>query len=113
MINDVPTIVDHTSTQNVSFPEGGESFNILYNGPVPYLQVRYPTDDDLNTLPHLSLTSPHGWNPACLTSPNKGVAAQNIIDDCKWMSDIFNEHIFIGSIKHVQSQSLSPEYLSS
>ena len=113
VINDVPTIVDHTSTQNVSFPEGGESFNILYNGPVPYLQVRYPTDDDLNTLPHLNLTSPHGWNPGCLTSPNKGVAALNIIDDCKWMSDIFNEHIFIGSIKHVQSQSLSPEYLSS
>ena len=44
-INDVPTSLDLNSTQSIIFPNGSD-IPIHYHGPIPYINVRYPTPDD-------------------------------------------------------------------
>ena len=61
-VNDVPTSLDSTSTQSVIFPSGSE-IPIHYHGPIPYINVRYPTQDDMDRFPWLSLTADRTCEP--------------------------------------------------
>ena len=48
------------------------SLPLDYNGPLPYLQVRKPTEKEYKTCPHYELTSHDNWEPYdILTSINK------------------------------------------
>ena len=50
IINDCPKLFDltHTSTQSVIIPDNSIEIPIHYHGPVPYIPIRYPTDEDLD-----------------------------------------------------------------
>ena len=52
----------NTSTQSIIFPHNDTELPILFNGPVPFIPVRYPTDEDIETCPTIHLTAEEGWN---------------------------------------------------
>ena len=39
---------------------------LQFHGGLPYLEMRPPTDHELDSLPHVVLTSDNEWNPSCL-----------------------------------------------
>ena len=115
VVNNIPSIIEHKSKQNIEFPNEDFSFNLLFKEPVPYLNIRYTTDDDLQTLPHLNIASTNPWNPEYLTTFDRVVTTLNIHytqDNLCWLINILNEQVHISSIKHYQSKALSHEYLS-
>jgi hypothetical protein len=48
--------------QSIHFPDG-TSLPLEYEGVLPYLPIRRPTPDELDTCTRLSITPEHGWNP--------------------------------------------------
>ena len=64
IVDDCPKLLDikNTSTQSIIFPADDTELPILFNGPVPFIPVRYPTDEDLETCPTIHLTAEEGWN---------------------------------------------------
>ena len=59
-INDVPSSLDPTSTQSVVFPDGS-GIPIHHHGPIPYINIWYPTQDDMDRFPWISLTADGTW----------------------------------------------------
>ena len=115
IVNDVPAILDNKSPQNMVFPQNGTSFPIAFNGPVPFINVRYPTDDDMDSMPHIHVTSEDRWNPEILSTTRtsvSGVEHQISENDSYWMSNILSDNVNISGVNHVNSKALSPEYLS-
>ena len=49
IVDDCPKLLNmtNTSTQSIIFPENDTELPILFNGPVPFINVRYPTDEDI------------------------------------------------------------------
>ena len=115
IINDVPRVIDHESSQSIKFPDNGISLPLEMVGPVPYLAVRYPTDEDLETSPHLELTSADSeWNPQCLEcDPRLSSITQTYKGDN--LITRLQTEIRIRGIKRkrVSDTDLSPEALSS
>ena len=63
-VNDVPRICDNDSSQSVYFPKDGVEFPLSMHGPVAYLDISYPTDEDMRMYYHLKLTSSETeWDP--------------------------------------------------
>ena len=73
IIDDVPKDLCHygVSTQSIFSPQTDFSVPIEYNGPIPYIPVRYPTDDDLENYKWIELTSTSEWNPY----PNSSISS--------------------------------------
>ena len=65
VIDDVPKDLCYhgVSTQSVFVPEKNISIPIEFNGPIPYIKVRYPTDRDLDEYEWVQITSSAEWNP--------------------------------------------------
>ena len=66
-INDVHPSIDYynKSTNDIFFPEMKKSIQISpTNKAISHVQVRYPTDDDLEDCNHLELTSSEDWSPS-------------------------------------------------
>ena len=61
-INDCPTIYDRHSSQSVIIPDTDIQLPIEFNGPVPFLSIRYPTDDEWDTCQHIHLTPEEVWD---------------------------------------------------
>ena len=61
-INDVPTSLDPNSTQSMVFPNGPD-IPIHYHGTIPYINVWYPTPDDMDRFSWMSLTANGTWEP--------------------------------------------------
>ena len=51
------------SSQSIYFPEEMVRIPIEYHGPVPYIKIRYPTDQDLKDYRWIKATSPTEWDP--------------------------------------------------
>ena len=67
IINDIPPEYDLTSNDQefaITFPKEDVTLNLSNRGPIPHLNVRYPTDHDIDNCPHLDLTdSVQEWDP--------------------------------------------------
>jgi len=64
IIEDVPGFLDNNSRHSIIFPDDGVEFPLLIHGPVSYLPVRYPTDDELNSCRRLELSyHDSSWDP--------------------------------------------------
>ena len=55
-----------TGSTPVAISLEGYHIPMLYRNGLAHLQLRPPTDDELDTLPHIFATSPHTWDPRCL-----------------------------------------------
>ena len=64
IVDDVPKFLDITkqSKQAVIFSEDNVELDIKMKGPVPYSNVRKPSQDEINNCPHLTLTSADDWD---------------------------------------------------
>ena len=67
IINDIPPEYDLTSNDQefaITFPKEDVTLALSNRGPIPHLNVRYPTDHDIDNCPHLILTdSVQEWDP--------------------------------------------------
>ena len=69
----------------------------------------------METLPHINVTSKDNWNPDWLSTPRKsisGIELTQASDDSSWFGQILSNNIHISGINHIQSSTLSPEYLA-
>ena len=59
LIDDVPSRLCpyNKSTQSIYFPEENPRIPIKFHGPIPYVRIRYPTDEDMDTYQWIILTS--------------------------------------------------------
>jgi len=71
-IEDVPKFFDSNSHHSIYFPEDDVELPLQLHGPVSYLQVRYPMDEELNSCQHLELS--------CHDSPWEPMAFGQLLD---------------------------------
>ena len=64
IINDTPRILDSSSTQDMRINNGENILHLEMNGPIPYLPVSRPTQNDIDYLPRLKVTrNDVEWDP--------------------------------------------------
>ena len=65
VVDDIPRELCYhgVSTQSIFLPEKNFSIPIEFNGPIPFVHARYPTDRDLDEYEWVQLTSTAEWNP--------------------------------------------------
>ena len=61
-IDDVPKKLAPASLQSIHINDD-ISIPIYYHGPIPYISIRYPTDEDMNLYSWVQLTQNTIWNP--------------------------------------------------
>ena len=123
VINDIPINLCpySTSTQSMILPDKKVEIPIEFHGPIPYIRVRYPTDDDMENYHWMELTSKEEWKPYELLE--KGVAGLNLTNDLDTMSgekdshnsfiDSIDNHIVVYAIKMNETKNtLTAEKLS-
>ena len=74
VIDDILTFLDYynKSTHSVYFPNEDVRLPILLNGPVSYLPVRYPTDEEMDQCLHLDLSCDESpWEPMSINNYNQ------------------------------------------
>ena len=66
IVNNVSKMLDalNTSTHVVTFPNKKVDIPIELYGPVPYLPIRYPTDQDIETYQHIDIIPNESWDPS-------------------------------------------------
>ena len=85
-INNYPNIFYHHSTQFVVIPADVNAqhrdveISTDFVGPVPYINIQYPTDEEVKTYPIIHLTSEEGWNMDLLPK-QYGVNSNNVNDE--------------------------------
>ena len=64
IVNDTPKICDRNSTQDIKIPKDDISLPLEMNGPIPYLPISKPTQNDIEWLPRITITSEEEeWDP--------------------------------------------------
>ena len=119
VIDDAPKDLCYygVSTQSIFLPRSDFSIPLAYNGPIPYVHVRYPSDDDLESYKWIELTSSSEWNsyPDSLISASSQSTLQVTYDNDA-QSHLYDCLIQSINVSSVQSRSkkttLSPEDLS-
>ena len=64
IINDVPKVCDSSSTQDLRSRDGKYILPLEMNGPIPFLPISKPSENDIEGLPRLKLTANDiEWDP--------------------------------------------------
>ena len=122
IINDCPKLFDqtNTSTQSIIFPDNSNEIAIHFHGPVPYIPIRYPTDDDLDgSCPTVHLTAEEGWNMDLIPLSHNVSSLSNqdsILDTYLMQNDLLerlHDTIYLSGITHKSEKSIRPETLAS
>ena len=95
IIDDIPTTLDLNgrSTHSVYFPEQDIRIRLQLHGPISYLPIRYPTEEELEFCPTLDLTSHDEWDPSCVELLEQG--SNNISSiHIKFEDKVFDHAIF-------------------
>ena len=72
IINDVPKICNPNSSQDIKTKDKSTSLPLEMHGPIPYLPVSKPTQNDINYLPWVKLTSDEvEWDPHYIFNEGK------------------------------------------
>ena len=123
VVDDVPKILDvlNTSTQSVTFPKEQVHIPIEFYGPVPYLPIRYPTDEDIDSCQHLDITPNELWDPSHIGISSILYQPNEYYDKYSHDNDVFNcdlygrmeDKINISSYRKTSdNQDFTPELLS-
>lgn len=96
IVNDVPKIIDvqNISTQSVIFPTDNFNIPIDFHGPVPYLPIRYPTKEDMETCEHLDIPPNELWDPSHIGIISTSISNDPYYDTYSHNNDIFNCDIY-------------------
>ena len=122
IVNDCPKIFDltNTTTQSIIFYNNSNEIPIHFHGPVSYIPIRYPTDDDLDgSCPTVHLTVEEVWNMDLITLSHKvsSLSTQDSILDNYLMQNELLERlhdiIHLSGIAHKSEKSIRPETLAS
>ena len=122
IVNDCPKIFDQTnvSTQSIIFPNSSNEIPINFHGPVPYIPIRYPTDNDLDgSCPTVHLTAEEGWNMDLIPLSHKvsSISTQDsILDTYLMQNDLLerlHETVQLSGVAHKSEKSIRPETLAS
>jgi hypothetical protein len=97
-------------------------------GPISYLPVRYPTDEELDTCLQFDLTSADNWTPSCLDGIDGGSifslssfsseSAYSPSYEMEYLllhndiAELLNDRIYIHAMRHSSSKDITPEFLS-
>lgn len=114
-VNDVPTSIDPNSSQSMIFPDGAD-IPIHYHGPIPYVNVRYPTQDDMDRYPWLSLTADGAWEPydsSFTIADTQAYPSHTNFDDTPCFYDaIVNSSTISGLRRESRNATVTPEMLA-
>ena len=71
-INDVPVICDPNSSQDIISKDNNTTLPLEMNGPIPYIPISKPTQNDIDYLPWIKLTSDEiEWDPHYIFNKGK------------------------------------------
>ena len=129
VMDDVPIFLDShgTSSHSVHFPAEGITMSLDMHGPISYLPVRYPTDDEIENCLHLELScGDTPWDPMSLSGLFHSNSAAHISaqtsrphlshsDLCLLQDDLYEalcSNIHIQAVRHSSGKDLTPESLS-
>ena len=95
IVDDVPKSIDqrNTSTHSVFFPENNIRLPLQMHGPISYLPVRYPSNEEMEFCPMLDLTSQDEWDPTCIETLENGIIGISSFN-LKFEDKIYNEMMF-------------------
>ena len=68
VIQDISHAFDKSSFRSIYFPHDDICLLIQYNGPVPYINVVYPSIEEMEQLQHLHITSEVDWEPSMIVT---------------------------------------------
>ena len=112
-IEDVPKFFDSNSRHSIYFPEDDVELPLQLHGPVSYLQVRYPTDEELNSCQHLELSchdSP--WEPMAFGQlPDYNREGSNTEHTTDFYQSLVAS-VRISAVSHDSYSSVTPEHLA-
>ena len=126
VVDDCPIFLDqlNRSTHSVYFPNQDVRLPLSMKGPISYLPVRYPSEEEMEFCQHLELSDPSSpWDPSSLNGYNTesksvqvSATCTNTIEDelmLPYLLDDLSENIIVGAIQHSpRDKSLLPETLS-
>ena len=97
IINDVPRIIDQSSTQSIIFPTEGVNIPLIMKGPVPVVPISKPTSEDVTLLRKLQLTSDDiPWDPRSIFGlEDDPINALIDYDDDYYISCAMDMHILL------------------
>ena len=61
-IHDCPKMCNELLTQSIQIPDKEIKLPFEFNGPVSYVSIRYPTDEECDTCHYIHLTAYEGWD---------------------------------------------------
>ena len=114
VVNDVPLRLDHTNQSTFSIIAGEDEFGLTEYGPTAYVQLRRPTEIELDTLIPIDITGEEEWNPYGENNKHSNISSfQTIIDDDigDWLIEYPSRQLCSLNIGKPKD-SLTPEYLS-
>ena len=123
MVNDVPKICDRNSSQDIIIPNDDISIPLERNGPIPYIPISKPTQNDIEWLPRITMTSDENeWGPLFIFNSNDTNLYTYLENDFDILHNIqcltslremVNHHEKrISSLKYSASKKSSPDKLA-
>ena len=118
-INDCPTMYNELSTQSIQILDKDIQLPIEFNGTVPFIPIRYPTDEEWDTCHHIHLTAEEGWDMN-ITPLNHKISSleseENILDSYLLHRDLLDRlhaTVQLSSISRNNKASVNPKILAS
>ena len=114
IVNDVPLHLDHTDQSTFSIITEDNEFGLEQFGPTAFIQLRRPTEEELETLTPIDITSEDGWDPYGNSRQDHTFASlQSVIRDeiDDWLLEYPNRSICAVNMSKPKD-SLTPEYLA-
>ena len=118
-ISNCPTMYNELSTQSIQILDKDIQLPIEFNGTVPFIPIRYPTDEEWDTCHHIHLTAEEGWDMN-ITPLNHKISSleseENILDSYLLHRDLLDRlhaTVQLSSISRNNKASVNPKILAS
>ena len=61
---------------------------IVMEGTIVYFGIHYPNENELQTIPHIMLLSPHNWNPNAVRFQKSSKIFNAVVGSMKFVSAV-------------------------
>ena len=86
------------TAESICCPESGKTFPIQHHGPLPFLLVRHPTQNETMSCEYIDLTMDSEWEPYGSNSPTCSVISKISTKDIDMQGQIGDDLSFIGQV---------------